>query len=100
VTTDFDGCLYALLALVGRRVEVTLAAADGEPYVACMWAGTLEGGFELTDTDPPDAETFFFPLDAPDRGFFLSRDAFRQAEVEDWKVTATIGPLKLIVEAA
>ncbi len=60
----FDEALAALLALVGKRVEVHVMDAGETPHLVATFGGRLRAGYSMTGGEPSDNEAMFVRLDA------------------------------------
>jgi hypothetical protein len=60
----FDEALAALLALVGKRVEVHVMDAGETPHLVATFGGRLQAGYSMTGGEPSDTEAIFVRLDA------------------------------------
>ena len=50
----FDDALSALLALVGRRVEVHVVSAGESPHLVATFGGVLRAGHSMTGGEPSE----------------------------------------------
>lgn len=57
---DFGATLVALMALVGRRVSVTVADSQGKPIVVARLEGVIRRAGDVSVLERDDAEAQFF----------------------------------------
>lgn len=61
---SFDAALSALLALVGKRLEVSVFDAGQVPHLIASFNGTLRGAYSMTGGEPSAEEAIFVRFDS------------------------------------
>jgi len=87
---DYDEVLNELLGFIGKRVGVSVAAANGDPVLILDAVGTLERGTEVVELGRDD-ETYLFVLDQH-ASFFFDRPSFAGARWEGNVLVIGVGP--------
>ena len=61
---SFDDALSALLALVGRPVEVHVFSAGESPHLVATFGGVLQAGHSMTGGEPSENEAIYIRIEA------------------------------------
>jgi hypothetical protein len=97
---SFDGALSALLALVGRPVDVHVFSAAESPYLVATFGGVLRAGHSMTGGEPSEHEAIFIRLDAGREtgSLSLNREVYRGAIAhEDGSLTLQLGGVEMLI---
>lgn len=70
----FDQALAALLALVGRRIEVNVFDAGETPHLIASFGGRLRGAYSVTGGEPSPNEGIFVRFESAGEASSLSLD--------------------------
>ena len=100
MAVDFDEALTALLALVGRRVEVHVISAGESPHLVATFGGVLRAGYSMTGGEPSEHEAIFVRLDGGDESGSLSlnREVYRDAiHHGDGSLTLQLGGVEMLI---
>jgi hypothetical protein len=96
----FDEALAAILALVGRRVEVHVFDASESPHLVATFGGRLRAGYSTSGGEPDEGETIFVRLDAgqEEGAVLLDRELYGGAMGhDDGSITIRFGSTELLV---
>lgn len=97
---SFDEALAALLALVGRRVDVHVVSAGESPHLVATFGGILQAGHSMTGGEPSANEAIYIRLEAGDEmsSISLNREVYRGAiEHEDGSLTLQLGGVEMLI---
>jgi hypothetical protein len=96
----FDDALAALLALVGRRVDVHVVSAGESPHLVATFGGALQAGYSMTGGEPSEHEAIYIRLEAGEEesSISLNREVYRGAiEHEDGSLTLQLGGVEMLI---
>ncbi len=96
----FDDALAALLALVGRRVDVHVVSAGESPHLVATFGGILQAGYSMTGGEPSEHEAIYIRLEAGEEmsSISLNREVYRGAiEHEDGSLTLQLGGVEMLI---
>jgi hypothetical protein len=96
----FDEALAAVLALVGRRVEVHVFDASDSPHLVASFRGTLRAGYSISGGELTDTEAIFLRVEAgPEPAALnLDRELYVDALVQgDGSVTLRLGSVEVAI---
>ena len=96
----FDEALAALLALVGKRVEVHVMDAGETPHLVATFGGRLRAGYSMTGVEPSDTEAIFVRFDAGEEtaAISLDREVFEDGIAhEDGAITLQLGGVEFVI---
>src|SRR5687768_10664809 len=99
-TITVDEALAALLALVGKRVEVHVLDAGERPHLVATFGGRLQAGDSMTRGEPSDPEAIFVRFNAgPETAAIsLDREVFEGAvRHEDGAISLQLGGVELLI---
>jgi hypothetical protein len=96
----FDEALSAVLALVGKKVEIHIFDASESPHLVAGFRGTLRAGYSMTGGEPNDTEAIFLRVEAGKEPAALTLD--RELYVDalrhnDGSVTLRLGSVELAI---
>lgn len=98
---SFDEALAALLALVGKRVEVDVVDVGETPHIVASFGGRLKAGHSMTGGEPSETEAIFVRIDAggESAAITVDREVFQGAITDDAgaAVTLQLGGVELVV---
>ena len=103
---SFDDALAALLALVGRQVEVHVFSAGESPHLVATFAGVMRAGHSMTGGEPSEHEAIYIRVESGGPGdsgeqigsISLNREVFRGAfEHEDGSLTLQLGGVEMLI---
>lgn len=101
---SFDDALGALLALVGRRVEVHVMDAGETPHLVASFAGVLLAGYSTSGGEPGEGESIFVRIDAGEEAasLILDREVYRDAIIygDGASLSLQMGTVELTVTSA
>jgi hypothetical protein len=96
----FDDALSALLALVGRKVDVHVFSAGESPYLVATFGGVLRAGYSMTGGEPSENESIYVRVEAGEESGSLSlnREVYRGAfQHEDGSLTLQLGGVEMMI---
>lgn len=96
----FDEALAALLALVGRPVDVHVISAGESPHLVAMFGGVLQAGYSMTGGEPSENEAIYVRLEAGEESssINLNREVYRGGiEHEDGALTLQLGGVEMLI---
>lgn len=96
----FDEALAAVLALVGRRVEVHVFDASESPHLVATFGGRLRAGYSTTGGEPNERESIFVRLDSggEEGAVLFDRQLYDAAmQHDDGSITIRFGRTELLV---
>ena len=106
---SFDDALAALLALVGRQVEVHVFSAGESPHLVATFAGVMRAGYSMTGGEPSEHEAIYIRVESVEPGepndvnvqigsISLNREVYRGAiEHEDGSLTLQLGGVEMLI---
>jgi hypothetical protein len=97
---SFDDALSALLALVGRPVDVHVFSAAESPYLVATFGGVLQAGYSMTGGEPSAHESIYIRIEAGKEAgsISLNRDVYRGAiGHEDGSLTLQLGGVEMMI---
>jgi hypothetical protein len=96
----FDQALTALLALVGRRLEVSVFDAGETPHLIASFKGRLRGAYSMTGGEPSPGEAIFvrFKSGGDTNSLSLDRELFAGAHQHpDGALSLRLGASEVII---
>jgi hypothetical protein len=96
----FDEALAAVLALVGRRVEIHVFDASESPHLVATFGGSLRAGYSTTGGEPNERESIFVRLDCGEEegALLFDRQLYDAAmQHDDGSITIRFGQTELLV---
>jgi hypothetical protein len=97
---SFDEALAALLALVGRPVDVHVFSAGESPYLVATFGGVLQAGYSMTGGEPSEHESIYIRIEAGSESgsISLNREVYRGAiGHEDGSLTLQLGGVEMMI---
>jgi len=97
---NFDEALAAILALNGKRIEVSVFDSGDVPHLVASFAGVLRGAYSITGGEPSEGEGIFVRIDAGDEAASLSldRELFTAGQLhEDGTLAIRLGTAEIML---